>query len=147
MKPLEVSTVIAAPREAVFRAALEIERWPERIPDILKLEKLTPGPVVVGTRFRETRKMFGKEATEEMTFAEIDTPNAYTLTAHNCGCDYIMKHLFVDAEGGTRMTLSFRGVPRSLFAKLSSPMLLLMKGMMRKKLQADLDALAKSLTA
>ena len=38
-----------------------------------------PGEVTVGTRWRETRRMFGKEATEEFEVTELAPPNRISL--------------------------------------------------------------------
>jgi uncharacterized protein YndB with AHSA1/START domain len=145
MKPLTCRTVIDAPAEKVFAILTDVEKLPERIPDIIRVEKLTPGPVAIGTRFKETRKMFGKEATEEMTFTTFEPNQAYTLGAYSCGTRYTVPHrLTTLPDGKTELQLTFETRAESLFAKVMSPMLFFMKGMMVKKIQADLDAIRKA---
>lgn len=56
----------------------------------MKIELLTDLPVGEGTRFKETRIMFKREATEEMEFVEFDAPNVYTLGSYSCGCEFRM---------------------------------------------------------
>jgi len=54
---------IAAPPMRVFAAASDFRNAPQRIHGIKKVEMLSTGPVGVGTRFKETRVLFKKEAT------------------------------------------------------------------------------------
>lgn len=133
---------IDAPPERVFAAASDVRRAPEFINAITKIEVLTPGEVGAGTRFRETRVMFGKEATEEMTFAVFDPPRSYTMTADSHGCFYESVFAFTPERGGTRLDFSFRGEPKTTGMKiLSAVMLPLLKGTMIKTMRRDLDDL------
>lgn len=61
---IEVGDWIAAAPERVFRVATDIPRWPTTVAAIARFDMPTPGPVALGTRFRETRTMFGREATQ-----------------------------------------------------------------------------------
>jgi uncharacterized protein YndB with AHSA1/START domain len=140
---VRVQSVIAAPPETVFAVATEIARWPEFIAAIERVEVLTPGPVAVGTRFRETRTMFGRSATEEMTVAEIDPPLRLVLTAHNHGTAYRAEHLFAPQGAGTSLTLTFDGRPQSLPARLFAPIGYLMLGTVRRQLASDLADLGR----
>ena len=122
---------------------MEVERWSDIIEAIERVEVLTPGPVAVGTRFRETRTMFGKRATEEMTVAELDPPRRLVLTAHNHGTAYRAEHLFEPQDNGTRLTLIFVGEPQSLLARVFSPIGYMMLGTLRRQLASDLADLAR----
>jgi uncharacterized protein YndB with AHSA1/START domain len=135
---ITVETLIRAPREKVFARAMEVERWPESVKAINKIELLTPGPVRVGTRFRETRIMFGREASEEMTFSEITPPERIVLTAESHGMRYRTEHLFLDEGGNTRLRLTFGGKPVTLAARLLTPLAALMAGKIRALLESDL---------
>ena len=140
---VRVSSVVAAPPEAIFAVAVEVERWPEIMGAIERVDVLTPGPVAVGTRFRETRMMFGRRATEEMTVAELDASRRLVLTAHNHGTAYRAEHLFEPQGDGTRLTLTFVGEPQSLLARLFSPIGYMMLGTVRRQLASDLADLAR----
>ena len=63
---------IDAPPERVFEAMTNPEGFGNWMQGFVRAERLTPGDFGVGTQFRETRKMFGKEATEhfEVTTCE-----------------------------------------------------------------------------
>ena len=79
---------INAPLEIVWEVMSDLENAADRIDAIVKLEILTEGPVGQGTRFKETRIMFKKEATETMEITAWDPPNSYTTEADGCGCHY-----------------------------------------------------------
>ena len=64
MKPLVQSVRIDAPAEAVWRTVTDIGRCHEIIPSIRRIEMLGDAPCGLGARWRETRIMFGREATE-----------------------------------------------------------------------------------
>ena len=130
---------VAAPPAAVFAVIADVERMPTRIPEVKKVELLTPGPVGVGTKIKETRVMFGKEATEEMEITGFQRDREYTLECDSCGCHYTTVLSFREEAGGTRVTMKFGAVPQTLFARvmgfLMAPM---MKGMLARCLKQDL---------
>ncbi len=66
MSTITTSVLVLAPVDRTFEAFCELDKAVERIPGITALEVLTDGPFGEGTRWRETRLMFKKEATEEM---------------------------------------------------------------------------------
>jgi hypothetical protein len=139
-----VERLIAAPREIVFAVAIDIPRWPEVISSIDRIELLTPGPIVIGSRFRETRRMFGREATEEMRISALTPPEHFVLTAENHGTRYRAEHILTRAQDATRLTLVFSGEPVSVFARLLSPLGQLMLGHVKKQLEADVGDLKRA---
>ncbi len=141
MKSLLVATRVDAPIEFVFARALEVPRWPEMIPGIKAVEVLTAGPIAVGTRFLETREMYGRLATEEMEVTGIEAPRSFTLEAHAHGTHYGARHSFDPHGSATRMKLEFAGRAESLFARMMTPLGWLMTNSVRRLLLADLEAL------
>tara|TARA_E500000318_G_scaffold104459_1_gene110491 strand:- start:253 stop:711 length:459 start_codon:yes stop_codon:yes gene_type:complete len=141
---ITVQKHINAPVELVFAKASDVHNWANQIEAITKIEVHTEGPVGDGTRFTETRKMWGKEASETMTFADFDPPNGFTLLASSHGCDYVSTHSFTSEGESTTMTLRFEGTPRTLPAKLMGFMFAFMKKSMCTMLEKDLDDLARA---
>jgi ligand-binding SRPBCC domain-containing protein len=135
---------IAAPPAAVFAVVADVERMPARIPEVKKIEVLTAGPVGVGTKFRETRIMFGKEASETFEVVECDPGRRLTLVAVSCGAEYRCEHRFVPDAGGTVLELEIRTRALTLFARLMAPLGWLMAGVMKKAIAKDLDAVARA---
>ena len=142
---LRLETSIDAPRERVFSVLSDISAWPVRISGIDHVEFLTEGPVRVGTRFRETRQMHGREATEEMMVAELVAPERMVLTAENHGAQYRAAH-FVEVAGpsSSRLLIEFEGRPVSLFGWLCMPLAVLFKGAVKRAMLADLADLKRA---
>ena len=146
MYGFRVDTQIAAPVDRVFAAATDFSRASETIQGIKKVELLTDGPVGHGTRFRETRIMFGREATEVMEVTGFEPPHRYTLGAESHGCRYHTEWIFSKAgENATRVEMVFDAVPTTTLAKIMSFM---MKPLTKKMVQIcakDLDDLKESI--
>ena len=79
---------VEAPIDAVFDVFSDIPRCHERIEQITAIEMLTDGPVGVGTRWRETRMVFKRVATEEMEVTAFEPGRSYTVGCQSCGCEY-----------------------------------------------------------
>ena len=139
MPELKVSKHIHAPVDRVFDVMSDFASAPARISAISRVEMLTDGPTRVGTRFRETRVMFGKEATETMEVLEFEPNRSYTLGAHSCGCEYRCNLMFRPVGPGTEVTMHFKARPTSFMAKLISPLTMLMMGTLKKSVAQDLE--------
>jgi hypothetical protein len=144
---------ISAPVEVVFDVASDLEHAAGRFRGIEKIELVTPAPVGVGTRWRETRRMMGRQATETMEMTAFDRPHRYTVGCHSCGAYMETAFRFTpmggaSGPGATDLTLDIRCQPRSLFAKMMSPLTRLMfTKMMRGCMENDLDDLARAAEA
>lgn len=120
MSDVSVSSIIAAPMDVVFNRASNFAQGPEVISAITQVEMLTDGPVGPGTRFRETRVVFGREATEEMEVGIFEPPHRYSLECENHGCRYHSELRFAEREAGTEVTMTFEATPLTFFAKIMS---------------------------
>lgn len=70
--PFHLEQPIAAPADVVWRYLLEFQntrRWMEGTSDVASLD---PGPIAVGSRFRQTRTIHGRAATVEFVVSELD---------------------------------------------------------------------------
>lgn len=146
MVGVTIEKVIQAPRERVFAVAADFANAASTIRAILRVEMLSKGPVGKGTRFRETRKVFGREATEEMTVVEFVPPERYVLGAESHGCRYRSTLTFAPAAGGTRVTMSFAAEPLTLVAKVLGFLMRPMFKSMAKECAKDLDDLEAAVT-
>lgn len=141
MGELTVTKRVAAPVERVFEVFVDLDRAAERISSIVRLETLTDGPVGVGTRFRETRIMFKREATEEMEFTAFEQGRGYTIECESCGCRYVTVTELEPEGSGTVVHWRLSYKPLTLFAKIMSPLGALMVGPLKKCLERDMDEL------
>ena len=138
MAPIKISQQVDAPVDVVFDVFSNIPDASETIAGINKIEMLTDGPVGVGTRWKETRTMLGKECTEEMGFSEFERPNRYVVEAESCGCHFATEFSFREQGGGTQVTMEMASRPLTLMAKLMTPIGFLMKGTMVKCMKQDI---------
>lgn len=140
---IEIETFVAAPPPVVFETLANFANWPQFMSGIARMEMLTTGPVAVGSRFRETRTMLGKSASEEIEVAEMAAPHRIVLTAHNHGTDYRIAHMLAAAAEGTQLSLQFAGTPVPLAARLFAPLGWLFAGSARKQIEKDLGDLKR----
>ncbi|MBC7834882.1 MAG: SRPBCC family protein [Phycisphaerales bacterium] len=140
MKTMSVTTTIEAPARRVFEVFADLRNAAGRVKGITALEVLTEGPIGKGTRFRETRKMFGREATETMEILEFEPDRGYLVGGESCGMRWRSTFDFVPEAGGerTRVTMTFAATPLTLMAKLMSPLSGMMTKACRKMLERDL---------
>lgn len=130
---------IAASPERVFAVCTDFANAAKNVRGIDACEVLTEGPIGVGTRFRETRTMMGKKATETMEIVEFDAPRSYTTLAESCGCQYRARFDFLPEASGTRLRMTFEGTPLTTGAKIMSFIMRpLMTGMVRKCVMQDM---------
>ncbi len=83
----------------------------------------------------------GKEATETMWITEATENDSYMSEARNSGCLYHSSVLLEETEGAVLVSKTFRSTPETLLAKLMAPVMLLMKGTLKKCLIRDLEDL------
>jgi polyketide cyclase/dehydrase/lipid transport protein len=142
-KTVKVEHHVAAAPERTFAVFSDLEHAADRVAGIKSLELLTPGPIGKGTRFKETRVMFGKEASETMEITDFQPGSSYTTEAASCGCHYKSTLDFVPAANGTRVVFSMTSTPQTFMAKLMMPLMsMMMTGAMKKCMLADFKDLA-----
>ncbi len=141
MAQFSTEKYIEAPREVVFDTALDLRSAAENIRGIQKMEVLTEGPIRLGTRFRETRILFKKEATEVMEITTLERPTRYALSAESHGSKYLTTYDFAQEGSGTRVVLTFAAEPQTLLAKAMGLVFSFMIKACMKAVDQDLDDL------
>ena len=127
----------------------DFENCKDFIESIVKLEIIDqPQNTLVGFKWKETRVMFGKEATEIMWITDYVENEYYKTRAESHGSIYISNLSLKPAEGMTRLTMSFSAEPQSVVAKIFSFfMCFFLKGSMKKALLKDLNDIKDHLEA
>lgn len=138
---MSVDVLVRAPRKVVWDVVADIPNAASTVKGIEKVEVLErPASGLVGLKWRETRKMFGKEATEVMWITSASEPSHYDTRAESHGAVYTTRIALEDAPGGTRLSMEFGAAPQTFGAKVMGALFgVLMKGSMRKAIQKDLD--------
>ena len=139
--------VIAAPRETVWSVVTDIQGAAATIKAIEKVAVLdTPPRGLVGLKWRETRTMFGKQATEVMWITAAEENSHYETRAESHGSIYRTRVLLAGRDGSTVLRMEFEGTPVKLGAKLAwGVMGFMLKGATRKALQKDLDDIKQAI--
>src|SRR5262245_31734315 len=130
MGTFTMSRRIEASPERVFEAFTDFLRGRVHATSIKRVELLTSGPIGKGTRFKETRMMFGREATETMEVTEFEPPRRVGIGAGSCGARFDSVFAIRPDAGGSVVEMTFVCTPVSFFAKLLSPLSRLMTGPM-----------------
>lgn len=108
-------------KESVWQTITDIENCQNVISSILKISILNkPENDLVGLRWEETRKMFGKEAMETMWVTDSAVNEYYATRAESHGSVYITKLSLEESDGSTLLTMSFNGIPQTFAAKIIS---------------------------
>ena len=70
---------IAAPQDRVFKALTDYEKWPEWMPNLVKIEPLNGPEMRAGFQWRETRKFFGRPAIETFEVRLFEPNSAFAV--------------------------------------------------------------------
>ena len=137
---ISVNIIIESSSEKVWQAITDFEHCENWIGGILNVTILEqPEDGLVGFKWQETRKMFGKEATETMWITDCVDGKSYTTRAENCGAIYVSKLTVIPEGDITKLTMEFSGTSESWFVNLMSKVMgFFMTKSMIKMLEADL---------
>ncbi|MET4637182.1 SRPBCC family protein [Mycetocola sp. 2940] len=139
---------INADRKQVFGVFRDLENAAANISAITRLEVLEgPAQLNVGTKWRETRTMFGKEATEEMWVTGYEQDVSYVAEAESRGTHYRTEYRFTPVGNGTRVDLTFDGAPLTFGARVAGLVGALFVGAAKKALHQDLVDLKRTCEA
>ncbi len=140
MMNMSVCIDINSSKSKVWQAITDIQHCQKMISSILAIEVLEqPNEGIIGLKWQETRKMFGKEATEIMWITDAEENSYYKTRAESHGAVYISQLSLEEQAGVTRLTMSFTAQAQSLFAKIMSNLMgFMIQGSMKKALMQDL---------
>ncbi len=130
---------VNAPVKQIFGVMTDISNAPKHISGIKNVDMVSDGPVGTGTRWKETRVMFGKESTEEMWITEFVENEKYVVEADSCGANYKTVFKFKPVDNYTTdVSMEMNVTPISIAAKLMSPISFFLKGAIIKSVRQDL---------
>lgn len=105
MAGFEMSDWIARPPREVFDFITTADNAPKVVSSVRSMVKLTEGPVRVGTRYRETRLMNGKEQSAELEVAAYEPNQKYAVKNVTEGIETVYSYTFRPEANGTRVDL------------------------------------------
>lgn len=145
-----VTRELAASPHEIFRAITNLDDAGSWMPGLVRIDRLgAPGALEVGSRWRETRRLFGKEASEEFEVVELTPPSRVRLRVDGTrGASGAGEHLFsytlMPTVLGTLVTLD--GEIRGL-GGVMSVMGRVLSSVYKRACARDLDALGNYLKA
>ena len=142
---IHITRTIAAPPETVWAVITDIPNSPQVISGIDSVDMLGgPEGFGVGTRWRETRTMFGKEATEEMEVSAAAPGASYSVVAASHGMRYESTFtLQPTSADACTLIMVFEGEPTSAVSRaMAATIGRLFVGQTRKALAKDLEDIA-----
>lgn len=142
---LYVAREIAAPIQLVWDTVTDLSRAPQTLSGVERIERLDDGDrFAVGTRWRETRTMSGRETTEEMLVTAIDPPLRYTVVTVNDTTTYTSTVTIEPLDDGLcRLGMSFEATASGLIGRtLAATIGRLLARPTRNALRQDLDDIA-----
>ncbi len=137
---ISVDVVINEPKEKVWQVITDIENAANIISGIDKIEILNkPKDTLVGLKWKETRTMFGKSATETMWITEAKENDYYKTRAESNGAIYQTVLKLSEKENATLLTMEFHSEAVTLKGKIMALIFgLLLKSSMKKIIKQDL---------
>jgi carbon monoxide dehydrogenase subunit G len=144
---LSVFVEIEKSIEDVWKAIIDFENCSNYINSIVDIEIIeNPKDTLIGFKWKETRVMFGKEATETMWITDYVENNYYQTRAESHGSIYISRLSLERVGENTKLTMSFAGEAQTFLTKILSVLMgFMIKGSMKKALLKDLNDIKKHL--
>jgi carbon monoxide dehydrogenase subunit G len=137
MSSVTIIRTIHAPVDLVFQTISDIQNFSKVVPDIVKYEYLSDTKTGVGTRFRETRLMKGKEISTDLEVTEYHPNERIRMVTDSHGT--VWDSVFTVHQKGkdTVLNLTMTANAYKIMPKLINP---IMKGFFKKSLEKDVDA-------
>ena len=139
MKPITVSTTIAAEPDRVYSTIVDIELLPQTSPDTVSVTFVGDQRSGPGTRFRETRRMGGQTQEFPLELAECDPSDRTARFVSDMDGTVWDTRMKVNADGaGSQVHFTMEARTGSM---LKNVMFTLMRGMFRKAMDKQVSAL------
>jgi carbon monoxide dehydrogenase subunit G len=146
---IECQVKIDGSIQAVWDIISDIEKAAETISGIDKVEILEkPDEGLVGLKWRETRSVYGKTATEVMWITEVMENESYIARAESHGCLYLSTLSLTQEDDGVTLSMRHETKPQVLTAKLLAPLMgLMLKKTFQKLVLQDLIDIKQAVEA
>jgi len=105
MAGFTTSEWISRPPQDVFDFITTPENAPKVVPSVKSMVATTDGPTRVGSRYRETRTMRGKEEQAELEVVAHEPPESYAVRNLTEGIETVYRYAFRPEAKGTRVDL------------------------------------------
>jgi hypothetical protein len=118
MAQIEGEILIDQPVDLVFDYVADQSNESQYNPHMVRAEKITPGPVRKGTRFRSAVASMGRTAEMLTEYTGYDRPTLLASTTTMAQADFSYLLTFEPAAAGTRMRWAGQVRPKGAFRLL-----------------------------
>ncbi|CAD7839266.1 hypothetical protein S1OALGB6SA_1635 [Olavius algarvensis spirochete endosymbiont] len=116
---VQVNIEIQSSAKRIWESITNFNSWQSMIRGIEELEILNqPREGLVGLKWKETRTLFGKPATEIMWITAVEPGKSYTVNAESHGARYITKLSIEQMNNSCRLIQDFQSIPQTLGARI-----------------------------
>jgi hypothetical protein len=143
MLRIEGEIVIDRPVDEVFDFVADARNEPLYNPRMLRADKLSPGPVGLGSQFRDEIKSMGRPAEITIEIIEYERPRRLTDSIRLSMMDIRGGLTFDPVAAGTRMRWSWDLMPRGVF-KVMSPIVARIGRRQEQRIWASLKRLLEA---
>lgn len=106
----KLEAIIDAPIEKVFEFMTDVKNGPAIYDYVVKTEKVTEGPVQVGTKIKEVKEIRGREITGTLTVSEYKPNEIYAYKNEVNG--YSVEYQYTFKQNGEGTKVLFNGILR-----------------------------------
>jgi len=138
MRPIIVKRTIKAPIDRVFQTVANIQHFSKAVPRVVRYEILSSVESGVGTRFRETRRMNGKEQVTELEVTEYVQNDHVRMVSDSHGIIWDSLFTVKMEQDQTALTLAMEARAYKFLSKLIYP---LMYKTIAKAVGRDMDSI------
>ncbi|WP_411954496.1 SRPBCC family protein [Alkalibacillus sp. S2W] len=75
----DVERTFNVPQQTAYNSLIDLDAAHHWMHGLVRMDRLDEGPIKVGSEWKETRKMFGKEASEHFEVMELQEPEKIVL--------------------------------------------------------------------
>ncbi|WP_257988241.1 MULTISPECIES: SRPBCC family protein [Bacillus] len=126
MADFQTSITIDKPLNEVFAFMVNLENSPDFMPNLIKSEKITDGPISAGTKYLETRYISGRQTVAEVVFTEFNENRSYTVKSETNGLGVVFDYNFQEVDEATRIEFAATIETSGFIMKLTKPLLVKM---------------------
>ncbi len=101
----ESSIDINAPAEKVWTLIDKLEEWPQWMPSIKKIERVSKGPLTIGSQLSVTAKVSGLMVTLLMTITEFVPERNVVMQGKTLGTNLTRFYNLEPVNGKTKVTI------------------------------------------
>ena len=137
MAQFKTSLVIHRPIQTVFNFVSNYQNSPRWVSGTMKHQKITPGPIGVGTVIHTTGHAAGLRVEATRIVTAYEPPVKYAFSSDYRQIPFTMTFFFEPMQSGTRLTVMVEGESAGLF-KAATPLIL---RSLRRQVEGDLRRL------